>query len=307
MAHPAIPPSVVSLWHRSDTPTTSIVVLGLFDGVHLGHRALLEAGKRLQTLRHHPVCVLTFEDDMGEVKPRERIEPQEARLARLLACGADRVFTLPFSKVRDLSPEEFIEAILEDRLHAHAVVVGEDFRFGKGGRGDVSLLQEKLLPRATEVIVVPPVKDALGLTVSSTRIRDAVGGGDMPLAHALLGRPYSLTAPVLHGKALGRTIGIPTINQVFPEGQILPKFGVYHVSCEIDHTEVHGICNVGVRPTVQGEGVTCETHLIDYTGDLYGKTVTTAFLSFIREETAFSSLEALAAQIQKDIEKILKI
>jgi riboflavin kinase/FMN adenylyltransferase len=216
--------------------------------------------------------------------------------------GIDQVILEDFERVRDYSPEEFCRKILLETLSAKHVFCGFNFRFGKNGAGDAIFLKEYLEPLGVKVYTQPPVMMD-GEPVSSTRIREHLAAGRIEEANRLLGRPYSIRFPVLHGKHLGTRIGFPTVNQAFPEEYVVPKKGVYAVRLFFDGAYYQGVCNVGCRPTVDREGcILAETHLFDFSGDLYGKTVSVEFFAFLREETRFSSLEKLTEQISKDRE-----
>ena len=279
------------------------VALGNFDGIHRGHRAILdacvEAAKKekipavVWSFRRHPEHILKGNFASGNILSLD--DKEEI----LRAIGIDCVVFEDFERVRDLSPQEFCDNILDKELHARAVFCGFNFRFGKNGAGDAEFLQNALAPRGVRVIVSPPVTMG-GCVVSSTRIRALLQEGNTEEAMVLLGRPFFIRFPVAHGNRIGSKIGFPTINQVFPEEYITPKKGVYTVRVTLSGQTFFGVCNVGCRPTVGGDGILAETHLFDFTGDLYGKTVKVEFFRFLRPETKFQSLDALKAQIEKD-------
>ena len=184
--------------------------------------------------------------------------------------------------------------------HAAAAAVGEDFRFGRGAAGDASLLGSAFAAAGGECRVLTPLLDG-GAPISSSRIRAMLAAGDVSGAARLLGRPYSLTLPVLRGKSLGHTLGFPTANQVPGEGRAIPRFGVYVTGVTLpDGTSYFGITDVGTRPTVSGSEVRIETHLLGFSGDLYGKSLTVAFLHRLRDERTFSSLSELTERITED-------
>ena len=288
--------------HTEDVGAT-VVALGFFDGVHRGHRLLLDETVRRARAGGLTSAVFTFTDEGARLKPDSiRICTEEERYRLLFEAGIDVIFTSAFSSVSSLSPEAFVSDILLTRCHAAGAVCGFNYRFGACAAGDTDTLRT-LMDGYGEVSVIPPLLYQ-GLPVSSTRIRAALLEGDIPTVTRLLGRPYILSAPVLHGKALGRTLGIPTINQTFPSGVGIPRHGVYAVTCDIDGETYLGVANVGLRPTVDDDGrVNCETHIVSFEGDLYGRCIKTTFLSFLRPEIKFSSVEELSAQIQKDIRK----
>ncbi|MBR2634324.1 MAG: bifunctional riboflavin kinase/FAD synthetase [Clostridia bacterium] len=280
------------------------VALGNFDGIHIGHeriiRSCVEAARESGSLsvvwsfRRHPQHILKGNFSTGNIiSPSDKEE-----ICRSL--GADLLFLEDFETVRDLSPEAFCQKILLEKLNAKTVFCGFNFRFGKNGAGDANFLRDYLRAHGAEAVVADPVC-LDGDTVSSSRIRNLLSEGSVRAAGRLLGRPYSICFPVLHGKHLGTRIGFPTLNQAFPEEYVVPRRGVYAVRMLLDGKAYPGVCNVGIRPTVDENGaVLAETHLFDFSADLYGRRVRVEFFEFLRPEKRFSSLEELCAQIQRD-------
>lgn len=286
------------------SPVPSCVIcLGNFDGVHLAHRELLRSARafRNQNFPHASLAVFCFptpSSDFFSSAPAAHLCSLEQKLSFFADEGVEFVFLAEFEDVRELSSEEFAKTVLLEQCHAVAAVCGFNYRFGKGGLGRAEDLESLL---NSPVLILDRV-DLGGEAVSSTRIRSLLSKGDAKEAARLLCRPYSITAPVLHGKALGRNLGIPTINQNFPKGALIPRHGVYLTSCHIEDREFIGVSNVGVHPTVDLDAsVNCETFLLDFDGDLYGKTVTVSFLDYLREEAKFSSKEALTEQVHRDV------
>lgn len=288
--------------------TGTCVALGNFDGIHLGHRKIVdncvqkarEEGlvSLVWSFRRHPEHILKGNFSSGNIIS---LSDKEAILKE---AGIDHLFLEDFERVRNLTPEEFCEKILIRQLSARFVFCGFNFRFGKNGAGDAAFLKEYLASKGIEVFAEEPVCMG-GASVSSTRIRALLAEGEMEEVQILLGRPYSIRFPVLHGKRLGRTLGFPTLNQAFPEEYVTPKKGVYAVRVIFDGKNYFGVCNVGSRPTVDDDDqVIAETHLLDFSGDLYGKEVRVEFHRFLRAETKFSSLEELKLQIGKDRENV---
>lgn len=280
------------------------VALGNFDGVHLGHstilrRCAMEADKDgaisvAWSFRRHPEHILKGNFSSGNIlscKDKEEI---------IHSLGIHRLVLEDFERVRHLSPGEFCDKILLEKLYARKVFCGFNFHFGKNGQGDAAFLKGYLEPRGVEVFVSDAVT-LEGETVSSTRIRRLLSEGEVETANRLLSRPYSISFPVLHGRHLGTKIGFPTLNQAFPEEYVTPRNGVYAVRIRFDGTTYHGVCNVGKRPTVEDKGrILAETHIFDFSDDLYGKEVRVEFFKFLRPETKFSSLEELKKQIESD-------
>lgn len=279
----------------------AVIALGFFDGLHIGHAALLEKTAAEARARGVAAAVFTFADSPG-FKGGLRLYPEGERLSRFADFGIERVYVADFSALAHLSPEEFVRQVLIDGLHAAAVVCGFNYRFGAGAAGDATLLSALLTPHGVPLFALPPTLYG-DKVVSTSLLRATLGAGDVGAAMAMLGRPYSLSGRVVRGKALGRTIGIPTANIPFPDGLLVPRRGVYFVSCELtgcDRT-LFGLANVGVRPTVEKvERENCEVHFLSEVGDLYGKDIRVSFLEFLRPEERFADLAALGAQIALD-------
>lgn len=294
------------LFSAGTEQTGTCIALGNFDGIHVGHRKIVENCVQkareeglislVWSFRRHPEHILKGNFSSGNIisaKDKEAILKQ---------VGIDHLILEDFERVRDFSPEEFCDRILIRQLSARYVFCGFNFRFGKNGGGDAAFLKAYLEKKGISVFIEDPVS-LEGDTVSSTRIRVLLAKGDMEQVETLLGRPYSIRFPVLHGKHLGARIGFPTLNQVFPEEYVTPKKGVYAVRVTFDGKEFFGVCNVGSRPTVDSDDrIIAETHLLDFSGELYGKEVRVEFHRFLRAETKFSSLEELKEQIGKDRE-----
>jgi len=291
----------------------SLVTLGTFDGVHGGHRRLLRRLVRLARGRRLKSAVVLF-----STPPRFFFQPQSVmplltlpgeRRGILRELGIDRVEVLKFGKaVASLPHEKFFENFILRRWRAGGLLVGADFAFGKGRLGDIPWLKSACRGRGIR-LWVEPLLQREGLKVSSTRIRAALAEGDVEEAGRLLGRPYFLTGRVVKGQGLGRRFGVPTANLKVEEGKLLPR-GVYKVLVSgpgaLGRSRV-GVCNVGTRPTVGGAPrVHVEVHIPGFTGDLYGKTLRADFLKRLRAERKFPSLDALKAQIKKDIARALR-
>lgn len=282
----------------------SVCAIGNFDGVHPGHRRLFDICRRIADGTGAPVCALTFD---GLEKEGGRLISLCDREMYLREAGADLVLSVDFDSVRDMIPREFAEGYLVRKLSPVAVVCGEDFRFGKGAAGNAETLRE-LMGEFGITVYIAETEMLDGVAVSTSRVKSALAEGDPRYAERLLGRKYSFAYPVEEGKRLGRTIGAPTINQRFPEGMFIPKFGVYATKTEVFGAVHPSVTNVGIRPTVDdGDAVTAETYIIGYAGDLYGEVVRVSFARYLRDEMKFDSVEALAAQIAKDAETAVSI
>ena len=281
-----------------------IYTLGFFDGVHLGHQALLTECKRLAAENGCKTGALTFRSSPAAVLTGQKenaITTLHDRATLLKHSGMDTVQVFDTDReTLSITWQDFLRILTEDG--AAGFVCGADFRFGQGGAGDAACLQafcrEKNLPCA---VVAEQQMD--GQKISSTRIRALLEQGDVTQANRLLGHPYVLTGQVVKGRQLGRTIEFPTANLALPEELLCPKLGVYACKAIIDGQEYMAVTNIGTRPTVSGEGVTIEAHLLDFYKDLYGKVLTLQFHAFLRPEKKFNSLEALQAEIQKNVQQ----
>lgn len=282
-----------------------VATIGNFDGVHRGHQAILARLRERSAELGVPSCVLIFEP-----QPREFFAPDAAparlarlrdKLALLAAEGVDRVLCLSFNRrLRELSAAEFVHRVLVEGLGVQQLEVGDDFRFGCDRAGDFAFLAEAGEREGFSVEAASTV-ELDGIRVSSTRVREALDAGDFALAQHLLRRPFQIAGRVLHGQKLGRQLNAPTANVQLKRKRV-PLRGVYLVSTEIDGKTWPGVANIGVRPSVAGDGSAhLEVHLLDFAGDLYGRRLTVAFHHKLRDEQRFASLEALKTAIAADI------
>lgn len=275
------------------------VALGLFDGLHPAHRQVILAAT-MDIDDDTAVSVYTFDPATVTTKAISGLlcdVDEEEHLLHLM--GADELFRVDFATVQHLSPADFVHTILKEQLGAVKVSCGYNYRFGYRGQGDVALLTALCAQEGIAVTVVPEI-DINGTPVSSTAIRRAIADGDMALARRLMGRPYCLHTPVIEGQHLGSKLAFPTINQAFPAGFALPRFGVYASCVEIEGETYPAVTNIGVRPTVGADAPLAETHIFGFAGDLYGQSPRVYPLTYLRPEQAFASLEELTAQIEKD-------
>lgn len=272
----------------------SAVTLGKFDGLHLGHQKLIDkiisyASDECESI----VCAFDMHRDslMTGRERREHLEPK-----------VDWLIDQPFTKsLREMEAEEFIDRILYKVLRAAHIVVGTDFNFGYGKRGNAALLQEMADQYGYTVDVIEKER-YLGTVISSTYIKDALAQGDVKLAERLLGYPYEMTGIVRHGKQLGRTLGFPTMNIEPEKNKILPRFGVYACRVRIDGKWYDAVGNAGIKPTVTDEQRRLlEVFVYGYDGDAYGKEITAQFCEFERPETKFGSVEELKNNVMRDM------
>ena len=271
------------------------IALGTFDGVHKGHRAVLDLPEDFRkiavTFSLPPKAVLTGKNAL--------ITSNEDKCRILKSIGIDEILTLRFESVREMSPEEFL-GFLKEKYDPKYISCGFNYRFGKMGQGDTSLLKKFCADNGIELKIAEPVKVGDDI-VSSTFIRNLLSNGDVGTASSLLSEPFSFTAAVIEGDKRGRTIGFPTINQRYPEELVKLRFGVYKTKIEIDNNVFYGITDIGIRPTYKSDYVISETFIKDFSGDLYGKTLRIIPIEFLRDEKKFSSLEELKKQIEFDI------
>ena len=296
---------VIRGWHNVKPGHHGCVAtIGNFDGVHLGHRALIEQLATLGRERAVPTTLVTFEPQPQEFFAGGNAPPRLTRLReKLVALGAtplDRVALLRFdARLSAMSPVEFVESFLVAGLGVRAVVAGDDFRFGYRGEGNFDLLAA-LGERHGFEVVRRATFSARGGRVSSSRIRDALAKGDLEAARELLGRRYAMSGRVVHGDRRGRTIGFPTLN-VPPRRHRTALHGVYAVRVAgLEGREIDAVANLGTRPTVGGRGMVLEAHVFDWSGDAYGRNVEVGFVAKIRDERKFDSFEALKARIARD-------
>jgi riboflavin kinase/FMN adenylyltransferase len=280
-----------------------VATIGNFDGVHRGHRMILDRLRVLAAEAGVPATLVTFEP-----QPREFFEGREvpARLTRLREklcllrdAGLERVLLLPFNeRLAALSAQAVVDDILVAGLGVRHLLVGDDFRFGRGREGDFALLERAGREAGFAVEHLPTLEDD-GERVSSSRVRDALASGDLALAERLLGHPYFVMGRVTYGRQLGRQLGVPTANVPLHRYRAALE-GVFAVEVDGLGPRRPGVANIGVRPTVDGREPLLEVHLFDYTGDCYGALLTTFFRAKIRDEWKFDSLDALKAQIARD-------
>ena len=281
-----------------------VLALGCFDGVHLGHKQVIETAKSIADDKKLPLAVLSFDtppkNAFSEVKTPLIISLKD-KSAILEEIGVDYdIITSPTKEFLSISAEDFVNDVILNKLGAKHVVCGFNYRFGAGGKGNTALLTEQCEIQEVGVTVIPEyTKD--GATVSSSRIRRAIADGDTAAIQNMLGRYYSITAKVVNGQHLARKLGFPTVNMIPDSSVLLIKNGVYVTRVNLNDEQKYGITNVGLRPTVDTDLLCAETHIFDFDGDLYSKEICVEFLHFLRSETKFESVELLAKQIENDI------
>ena len=286
-----------------------ILALGFFDGVHMGHQALLKACVELAEQNHVQPGAVTF-----EIHPDGQVTGTTPCLINTLAdrqrllkqFGMEAVIVLPFNReVKAMPWQDFLQMMVQQH-QAAGFVCGEDFRFGHQGQGNAKILQQYCQEHGMTCVVVPEQK-LEDVVVSSTHIRHLMETGHMSKAVRYLGHPHVLTGTVVHGHQLGRRLGIPTANLMLPKELLVPMFGVYACVTVIDGKRYPAVTNIGTRPTVAGIGITVEPWILDYSGDLYGREITLEFYQFIRPEQKFSTLEEMQQEIFRNAEDAREI
>jgi len=281
------------------------VTLGKFDGLHRGHDLLMQTV--LDYSKKYGVASVAFTFD---IPPRNKVEEIVANVLTtndekqyiFEKRGIDYLIECPFTtEVMSMEPKDFI-AWISKSLNMKYVVVGDDFRFGHKRAGDYHTLQEHEKEFGYKTIVIDKLKDS-NRDISSTYVREKIADGNIKKANELLGYRYFIKSEILHGRKLGRTIGVPTINMILPENKLLPPNGVYVTEVLVDGKNYMGVTNIGCKPTVSDEKVVgVETYIDDFNQDVYGEKIVVSFIQFIRPEQKFNSIEELKAQMQSDIE-----
>lgn len=292
-------------------PNGRAVAIGIFDGVHWGHKAIFEQLMRSATEHGIEPLALTFEKHPAELLAPNRaplyINTLTQRIEFMQSAGVQSIVVGDFNPVlANLTREQFVSSVLRDKLQARCVVVGANFRFGRDREGDIRYLNEVAPSYGMQIVVVSAVI-VNGGPVSSTRIRALIERGDVEAASKLLGRRFALRGTVITGRQVGRTIGFPTANISTEPRQLIPARGVYAVEVTVAETMYNGVCNIGVRPTFDGSNQTVEVHLAGFNGDIYGQQLDVMFCRRLRDEMVFETPEHLAEQIRRDLEGMGRI
>ena len=298
--------NIISGVKKFNFSTKTAVCFGKFDGVHLGHQKLLSAltAKKSQGLE---AVVFTFDTSPalltqpGQVR---QLLTRDERNRIFEALGIDTVVEYPFNReTMQMSAQDFLENVVKEQLHPSYIAVGDDFRFGRARQGNAFFLAERSREFGCSTEIFSKLRFG-GEEISSTLIRSRIAGGKMEDAAAMLGRPYFFTGTVVHGNAIGRTIGFPTLNILLPADKEIPPRGVYFSETQIDGRRLKGISNLGLRPTIKEDvrksDLLLETHLLKYSEDAYGRSVEVSLLHYAREEKQFPGLNALKSQISRD-------
>jgi len=291
------------------TPVENLVVtIGTFDGVHIGHRKLINRIREVASEFGGETLILTFFPHPRMVLyPAEHgvelLNTSREKIQLLDEAGVDHLIIHPFDKeFSELTSEDFVKKILVKKLKVQKLVIGYDHRFGKQREGSFDDLK-KMAPKSGFEVEEIPEQDVNDIAVSSTQVRNALKKGDIDIANAFLGRPYSLTGTVIHGNKIGRTIGFPTANLQIPETyKLIPAEGVYVVEVELMNELHHGLLSIGRRPTLESNGnLSVEVYIIDFDREIYGSEITLRLLRHVREDRKFNSLDELTKQINSDM------
>lgn len=284
--------------------TNTAITLGKFDGLHRGHKELIErvVAFKQQGLTAVMFSFLMHPGNLFSDKEFELIYTEEEKVAKLKHSGIDVLISYPFTEeTRSMEPEKFIEEILVGKLDVKVIVVGKDFRFGYKAKGDVALLKQYEAVYGYQVIAIDK-KTWKSEVISSSAIRKAIKQGDIEAANAMLGSPYSLRGEVVHGRRIGRTIGMPTTNLIPTTTKLLPPCGVYVSKTLVDGKSHNGVTNIGYKPTVgEEEYIGVETYIFDFDADLYGEIIEVELFYYIRPELKFGSIEELIIKMREDI------
>lgn len=282
------------------------LAIGVFDGVHRGHRALVAKLKEGARADGASALAATFDplpiQLLAPGAPPSALSDAEGRARRLHEAGADHVVVFTFDEAfAALEPEEFFRRVVSAG-DVKRIVVGEDFQFGHERRGDTKTLAALGARYGCALDVMPPIAID-GEVVSSTRIRNALLAGDVESAARLLGRPYDVRGTVVHGAKRGRALGFPTVNLAIPRERLLPRDGIYAMWVRVRDQDVAAAASLGVRPTFGGGDRTLEAFLLDWSGELYGDTLEARFVKRLRDELRFASAQELSTQIERDVEE----
>lgn len=296
----------------TEVPRRAVFCLGNFDGVHRAHEALIRAAAERAHAVGCPCAVFCFFRPSSDYLPpcggREDSAPRHLcslreKLSLFAAAGADLACLMDFSALRDMPPADFA-VFLRETCHAQGIACGFNYRYGAGGAGDAASLAEAFSAPKDVPPLILGEQAVGGVTVSSTRIRNALLNRDPRTAAALLGRPYALESRVLHGKQLGRRLGFPTANQTFPPDRLIPAHGVYATRVHTPEGVFTGVSNVGLRPTVENtRTANCETYILDYAGDLYGQLIRVELWDYLRPERRFANTDELRAAVLRDAKR----
>ncbi len=301
-----------TIYHRESdfSLNASIVTIGNFDGVHIGHQKIINLAKESAEKSQLPLVVVSFDPHPGKVlypgKAPKLIKTRKQKRDLLRKMGVDYFYVINFTpSFAKKSPEDFVNEVLIDSLGAREIYVGFNFAFGLNRSGNVDFLKKQGEKKGFKVFPVPPVK-VDGEIVSSSAIRKLLEEGNVRKANRFLGRYYYLEGIVIHGQQIGRKIGFPTAN-IITENELVPRLGVYASYTRLNGHELPSITNIGYKPTFGSEKIIVETHIFDFNREIYGELIEVKFVDFIRPEKKFDSVESLVSEIKKNCEHCKKL
>lgn len=302
-----------TVWHdysKVDTSRGTAVAIGNFDGLHMGHRKLMDMLAQVAKENDVPSVIYTFDKHPINVIKGENTLPLIAdntyKQELLANCEADTLFFEDFEAIKDLPAEDFVRDILVGKLNMKIAVVGRHNHYGKDSKGDVKLLRELGQEYGFAVYMIEPLYFG-DVVCSSSKIRELIADGEIEKANEMLGHPFKISNVVVKDKMLGRTLGFPTANMIPDPGLLLPQVGVYGTNTLAGGKRYPSITNIGAALTIgEGEPVRIETYIIGFEGDLYGQTLEVEFLTKIRENEHFDGLDSLKSQLEKDVETRLE-
>ncbi len=289
----------------SAAPKGGVVALGFFDGVHTAHRELFKMAKSEAELRKVPFGIFTFTSESKIKEEAKRLYTTEERLEIIKELGADFAIVADFSEICSLSAVEFVEKVLIEGLDAAVAVAGYNFRFGKDAQGTSTVLAKSLSKHGRYAIIVEKIEFE-GEEISSSAIRNLIERGKIEEANLLLGMPYSFFGKVIHGNSKGKKLGFPTVNTETEKNKITPKTGVYRSLALVRGVLYNAITNIGRCPTLGEREIHLETHILDFSGELYGEKIKIFLLGYLREEKRFANEKELIMQINVDKNTAIK-
>jgi riboflavin kinase/FMN adenylyltransferase len=286
------------------TSEATITTIGSFDGVHLGHKSILNRLTELGQLLKLPTCLITFwphPKKLLQPNPIELLNTLDEKISLLRSFNITHLIVLPFSDtLKAQSADDFIQEILIKKLHTKHLVIGYDHRFGNNREGDIHFLNQHKKKYGIQTVEISK-QEIDNATISSTAIREHLKKGEIEIANKILGYPYLLSGVVSKGQQLGRTIQFPTANlSIETEEKLIPAHGVYVVRVYVGHRHYCGMMNIGMRPTVNGIHRTIEVHILEFNEDIYEKNIRMELLHYLRAEQKFTSIDALKAQLETD-------
>ncbi len=301
-----------TFFHRESdfSLNSSVVTIGNFDGVHLGHQKIINMAKEYAEKVQLPLVVVSFDPHPGKVlypeKAPKLIKTRKQKRDLLRKMGVDYFYVINFTpSFARKSAEEFVDEVLIDSLGAKRIFVGFNFAFGKDRKGDLTFLKKQGKQKGFDVVAVPPVI-VDGEVVSSSLIRKLLANGEVKKANRFLGRYYYLEGIVIHGEQIGRKIGFPTAN-IITENELVPRLGVYATFTKLNGNDLPSITNIGYKPTFGSEKIIVETFIFDFDREIYGELIEVKFVDFIRPEKKFESVEELVKEIKANCEKCKNI